>query len=205
MKSGTTHSSRLTPLHGLIILAFAAIMLKGFGAVWDHWISSADASFSQGNCVYQVFQGERCVGTVFFDEPRVLETIVKEVGTNGVEGVHENGDTVPCNRVVRLTEHPPGHRVEMMSGHHLLCAGQRIDINVAGKKALTAVPWIGPRLADKIVTYRLRHGPYGSLDDLQRVRGIGRRQLDRIKQFLQVGSTGITAPVSALPGPPAYP
>jgi type II secretory pathway component PulK len=43
------------------------------------------------------------------------------------------------------------------------------------------------------------------VDELQRVRGIGRRQLARIRPFLQVGPTRVMAPVSALPAPPEYP
>ncbi|MEJ2717217.1 MAG: helix-hairpin-helix domain-containing protein [Deltaproteobacteria bacterium] len=205
MKSGDTHARRLTLLHGLIILAFAAIMLRGFGIAWDRWISKADdATTRQGDCVYLVFQGERCMGTVFFDGPRDLATIVKKAGAQGVVRAPEHA-TIPCSRVVRLLEHPPGYSLEVMSGSHLLCAGQRININIAGEKALMAVPWIGPRLAEKIVRYRLHHGWFGSLDDLQRVRGIGRRQLNRIRPFLQVGSTGVMAPVSALRDQPAYP
>ena len=174
--------------------------------MWDRWIAGLGREpLSPSDCVYEVFRGERCVGTVFFDSPRDLRTILDEVGVKRVEGLPERGATIPCNRAVRLLENPPGYRLEMMSGNHLLCAGQRIDINLADKTALTAVPWIGPRLADNIVAYRVRHGPYARVDELQRVRGIGRRQLARIRPFLQVGPTRVMAPVSALPAPPEYP
>jgi hypothetical protein len=47
-----------------------------------------------------------------------------------------------------------------------------VDVDVATEEELAAVPGIGPAFARRIVTDRIAHGPFGSLDELQRVRGI---------------------------------
>ena len=48
-----------------------------------------------------------------------------------------------------------------------------IDLDVAGADALETLPRIGPVLARRIVEDRETNGSFGSLDGLQRVRGIG--------------------------------
>jgi len=48
-----------------------------------------------------------------------------------------------------------------------------VDLDQADSAALERLPRIGPSLASRIVADRQRKGPFGSLEALQRVRGIG--------------------------------
>jgi competence ComEA-like helix-hairpin-helix protein len=59
-------------------------------------------------------------------------------------------------------------------------AAQRVDINRATEEELRALPGIGAVLAARIVEARERDGPFASLDDLRRVRGLGQAKLDRL-------------------------
>lgn len=57
---------------------------------------------------------------------------------------------------------------------------QPVDVNRASEDELRALPGIGSVLASRIVEARERDGPFGSLDDLRRVRGLGRAKLDKL-------------------------
>lgn len=48
-----------------------------------------------------------------------------------------------------------------------------IDLDLASAPAIESLPKIGPALAKRIVANRDSFGPFGSLDALQRVRGVG--------------------------------
>lgn len=52
-------------------------------------------------------------------------------------------------------------------------SSSRIDVNRASAAELALLPGIGPALAGRIVEDRERNGPFATLDDLVRVRGIG--------------------------------
>jgi competence protein ComEA len=52
-------------------------------------------------------------------------------------------------------------------------SGGLVDLNSAGVADLDALPGIGPVLAQRIVDYRTRNGPFTSLDQLDDVPGIG--------------------------------
>jgi competence protein ComEA len=59
-----------------------------------------------------------------------------------------------------------------------------VDINKADFGELTQVPGIGETLARRIVALRAQNGPFTDHDDLLRVKGIGRKTLDRMRPFL---------------------
>jgi competence ComEA-like helix-hairpin-helix protein len=62
-----------------------------------------------------------------------------------------------------------------------LGSGERIDVDRASAAELTRLPRIGPGLAARIVTNREAEGPFGSLEGLDRVPGVGPALLDAIR------------------------
>lgn len=59
-----------------------------------------------------------------------------------------------------------------------------IDINRAGASELSLLPGIGPSLAQAIVADRTAHGPFATIADIDRVRGVGPATLTRISAFI---------------------
>lgn len=62
-----------------------------------------------------------------------------------------------------------------------------IDINRAGSEELQELPGVGPSLARKIVEFREKNGPYQSVDELLKIRGIGEKSLERFRHLVTVG------------------
>ncbi len=63
----------------------------------------------------------------------------------------------------------------------------RIDINEAGYVEWLQLPGIGGTLANRIVRYREEHGPFQSIDDLDNIKGIGPKTLEKLRPWLTVG------------------
>ncbi|HEX5615059.1 MAG TPA: ComEA family DNA-binding protein [Acidimicrobiia bacterium] len=61
-----------------------------------------------------------------------------------------------------------------------------LDLNAAGTTELETLPGIGPTLAAAIVEERERNGPFRSVDDLERVPGIGSGRLDALRDLVRV-------------------
>lgn len=64
-----------------------------------------------------------------------------------------------------------------------------VDVNAASAAELTTLPRIGPALAARIVEDRETNGPYRSLDELDRVPGIGPTTIARLRSHAVVGPT----------------
>jgi competence protein ComEA len=83
-----------------------------------------------------------------------------------------------------------------------------VNINTAEVGVLGLLPGIGPGKAAQIVVYRKRH-PFRTVDELVRIKGIGRKMVRRLRAHLAVAgpttATGIIAPVAPPPAPPARP
>ncbi len=63
---------------------------------------------------------------------------------------------------------------------------RRIDLNSATGAELETLPAIGPRRAEAIVADRLQRGPFASIEDLDRVPGIGKGTIERIRAYVTV-------------------
>jgi competence protein ComEA len=61
-----------------------------------------------------------------------------------------------------------------------------LDLNGATAEELEALPRIGPVLAARIVEDRRKRGFYSSLQELQRVKGIGRATLERLRPLIEI-------------------
>lgn len=61
-----------------------------------------------------------------------------------------------------------------------------VDINSATARALDLLPGIGPATAEKIVEHRRAHGPFSCIEDLMKVKGIGPKKFEKLRQFITV-------------------
>lgn len=63
----------------------------------------------------------------------------------------------------------------------------RIDVNTATWVEWIQLPNIGETLARRIIEDRERHGPFESVEDLQRVKGIGPKTIENLRPYLRIG------------------
>ncbi len=61
-----------------------------------------------------------------------------------------------------------------------------IDINKAGATEIEKLPGIGPVLAHEIVLYREAVAGFKSIDELKRVKGIGDKKFEKIKDRIAI-------------------
>ncbi len=62
----------------------------------------------------------------------------------------------------------------------------KISINTAQTDELDVLPGIGPALADRIVVYRKEHGPFKTVEDIKKVKGIGNKLLEKMLPFIEL-------------------
>src|SRR5690242_10785163 len=75
--------------------------------------------------------------------------------------------------------------------------GGKIDVDMASAGELNALPGVAPVLARRIIVDRDRRGPFGSLANLRRVKGIGPALAARLDSL--VTFSGTPRPPSATP------
>ena len=65
-------------------------------------------------------------------------------------------------------------------------ATKAVNINTADKETLTQIPGVGPVTADSILEYRKANGKFKSAQDLMNVKGIGEKNLKKMKPFQNI-------------------
>ncbi len=81
-----------------------------------------------------------------------------------------------------VNRQPSGFKIDRTSDD----IGYQIDVNSATWVELQQLEAIGPVLAKRIVSDRDRNGPFTTIDELQRVSGIGPKTLDRNRRWMKV-------------------
>ena len=72
-----------------------------------------------------------------------------------------------------------------------------VNINTATKEELTSLKGIGEKRAQDIIDYRTKNGPFKSVDDLEKVPGIGPGTMKQIRSELTTsGKTVIDKPAA---------
>lgn len=59
-----------------------------------------------------------------------------------------------------------------------------VDLNNATVAQLQQLPGVGPAMANAIVQFRKKSGPFERIEDLLAIRGITSRRLERLRPYL---------------------
>ena len=62
----------------------------------------------------------------------------------------------------------------------------KININEADEEALVRLDGIGPSLARRILAYRSDRGSFGSVEELKKVKGLGEKLFEKIKDEVSI-------------------
>jgi len=118
---------------------------------------------------------------------------IRSTGTEGTAFDYAEADSA----FRRMSSYPPPGRSEATekdaapgadggeAGAVLPKAGS-VHLNSAGKNELMSLPGVGETIAERILRYRMDHGPFTSVRDLLGVKGIGEKKLRRLAPFCVV-------------------
>ena len=99
----------------------------------------------------------------FIDLPQLTETISRD---------NEKKAAANHQQLPQDTEGVPSH--------------QKININTADLNELETLPGIGRVTALNIIDYRTNNGPFTEYDDLIKVKGIGEKKLEMLRQYVNI-------------------
>jgi len=65
-------------------------------------------------------------------------------------------------------------------------AGQgKLNINTATLEEFQLLPGIGASMAKNIIAYRTANGPFKSVNDMEKIKGIGKKKLAKLHTYLK--------------------
>lgn len=137
--------------------------------------------------VISVLQGARVVDVVELAGGLAADADLAEVNLAGLVGdgqrlwIPRHGEPEP---VVSVGNSPPPSPSSGAPAEN--SGGVSVDVNVATPAELETLPGIGPAIAAAIIDHRERNGPFGAIDDLLEVAGIGPAKLDAIRSSVKV-------------------
>ena len=73
-----------------------------------------------------------------------------------------------------------------------------VNLNTADAAQLSFLPRVGPKVAQRIIEYRMQHGAFHKSSDLMQVKGFGEKRFNQVSAYVTVeGKTTLTAKITA--------
>ena len=76
----------------------------------------------------------------------------------------------------------------LLTSFLLSAPAKKVNINTATVAELQTLPRIGPQIAQRIVDFRSKNGKFKRIEEIMKVRGIGEKVFEVIKDKITVGS-----------------
>lgn len=64
-----------------------------------------------------------------------------------------------------------------------------VDLNTATQAQLETIKGIGPVKAKALIDYRSKNGPFRRLEDVEKVKGFGKKTVEKLRTQVSVGGT----------------
>jgi len=132
--------------------------------------------------------------------PRVVELLEGSRLSEAVElagGLLEDADLLRINLALRVKDEGMyiipkiGEEIPVPVGVESIdvkTQGEegKININSADESLLETLPGIGPSRAQGIIEHRERHGPFGTVEEIKNVSGIGDKIFEGLKDYVTI-------------------
>ncbi len=114
---------------------------------------------------------------------------------NAVGGLTEFADTELINLAEPISDgqhiHVPTKEIFLLetpaANKYIGAQNQtRININTADEQELQNIKGVGPAIAKRIVDYREQNGAFTAIEELKKVRGIGNKTFEKMKDTITV-------------------
>ena len=79
-----------------------------------------------------------------------------------------------------------GEKEGVTKSNEIVASMEKIDINKADAKTLITLKGIGKDRAVKIIEYREKNGPFQKIEDIMKVKGIGKKIFEQNANVLSV-------------------
>jgi competence ComEA-like helix-hairpin-helix protein len=113
----------------------------------------------------------------------LITVILSLVALARIETQDRSNDSSP---VEFLTTSADQKKADFSEAVKALREGRPMNLNQASAADLELLPRLGPKLAQRIVDDRQRNGPFETVNELLRVRGIGPVTFEKIAPMLTV-------------------
>jgi len=80
----------------------------------------------------------------------------------------------------------PAPTVPAAAWDRAVASARSVNVNDAEAAELERLPRVGPALAQRIIEYRQRQGPFRTIEELEHVPGIGPKILEAIRPYVTV-------------------
>jgi comEA protein len=158
-----------------VILFIIAVLITGFSIKYVKHISDSNKKSD-----FDYTKTEES-----FKKLSKVSTIPEDNSSqNNFSGI--NNSENPLQKKLYSVEDSIKAKEKKKSKKEELLKPKSININTATKEILVTLPGVGESTADKIIKYRESHNGFKKTEHIMKVKGIGKKKFDKLKDYIYV-------------------
>lgn len=167
----------------LIFLLCAATIGAVIGLFRHNWIANPEILFSPQNLPEVKIRAT---------ESKIITEHAQKINQRNIVDQKHSDNTIEAKSIEvveddrRLTENTNVAQTESIKKNVKKNTSGLININSASKEDFMALPYIGEVKAELIIQLRNEMGVFTSIKDLEQVKGIGPKTLEKIEPFITI-------------------
>ncbi len=169
-----------------VILILTLVLVLGFSIKYVKLLLSSTGNYDYSKVTEEFYKGSDKInkikyGLVIKDtNPEEINLIEQETIIQDSIKERELEDRLMLvEDSIRKTKNKKSKKEDALEG-------KVININIATKEELMALPGIGETMAERIITYRRDHNGFKKIEDIMKVKGIGKKKFEKLKKYITV-------------------
>jgi competence protein ComEA len=159
-----------------VILFMLIVLVSGFSIKYIKYIS-ANSSFAAFDYTENESMFKKLSQSSLYSTAK--DTLAqKDSSINNIEG------SLPLK--LKATEDSLKNTGKKKSKKEEKLKPKSININTAAKEILIMLPGVGESTAEKIINYRETHNGFKKIENIMKVKGIGKKKFEKLKDYITV-------------------
>ncbi|MCX7833854.1 MAG: helix-hairpin-helix domain-containing protein [Ignavibacteria bacterium] len=169
-----------------IILILILIIVLGFSLKYVKFLFSSDEAFNYSKTIEEFYKGADKINNIKYGLT-IKDTNLEEINLIEKETqIQDSSEQSQLEKRLKDVEDSLKNVKTKKNKKEQALEGKVININIATKEELMALPGIGETMAERIIAYRKDHNGFKKIEDIMKVKGIGKKKFEKLKKYITV-------------------
>lgn len=163
----------------IMLLILSIILISNYSYIKEVWIELHSKNAPEYSRQDAELSGEE-------RSTKPLGGKITSDSESALSSTYDSTSTSNSSSASTTTVTSPSPSADTPSSSASSSKASKVNINTAGMEELMTLPYIGEVKAKAIIEYRRENGNFSSVEELDKVKGIGEKTIEKLKPFITV-------------------
>lgn len=169
-----------------VILILTLVIVLGFSIKYVKYLFSSSTPYDYSKTTEDFYKGAENINRIKYGLI-IKDTTPEEIYLSERDTIYQDStEQRQIEERLKSVEDSVKNIKSKKNKKEQALEGKVININLATKEELMALPGIGETMAERIIAYRIDHNGFKKIEDIMKVKGIGKKKFEKLKKYITV-------------------